>query len=147
MQTTAQVTIDAPIQCVFERTNNDVAIWSDTVEDETLVSGDGGVGSRYQIRTVERGTEMMFDSEVTRHEPPRLSEVSMQGDSFDLLVRYEFESLGAQQTRVTQVANINGHGFFRIMLMLVGWMGKAASCRAAEKELNKLKAHCELKCE
>ncbi|MEM9366006.1 MAG: SRPBCC family protein [Planctomycetota bacterium] len=147
MRTTAEVTIDAPIDCVFERTNNDVAIWSDTVEDETLVSGDGGLGSRYQIRTVERGTEMIFDSEVTQHDPPNVSEVVMKGDSFDLRVRYEFASLGTKRTQVKQITDIRGHGSFRIILMLFGWLGKTAGRKAAEKELGKLKEHCEVKCE
>jgi len=146
MQHELSVEIDRPIEAVFERTLHDITQWSLTcVEDEIIdeVNG-GGVGTRFRMVTEDRGKRMEFEGIVTQHEPPNLSEAHMAGHYFDINALYVFEDLGGS-TRVTQVATVNGKGFMRLMLMVMGVFMKKSSCDAMQKELASLKRHCEEK--
>ena len=64
------------------------------------------------------------------------------GDAFDIEAEYSFEPFSAG-TRVTQVSNVKGKGFFKAMLFLFGGLMKGASCKALDKELQSLKDFCE----
>jgi uncharacterized protein YndB with AHSA1/START domain len=143
MRTTTSVEIDRPIAEVFDYTTTQVAEWSITcVEDVPLEERPGGVGSTFRIVTEERGRRMQFQGVVTRHEPPKVSAVFLEGEHFDIDVLYSFESLSGR-TRVTQESQVYGKGFLRVLFLLLGWLMKKSGCKAQAAELESLKKHCE----
>ena len=139
MRTEASIEIDRPIQEVFDYTNDHVAEWSITVvEDEVLDSTPDRVGTRFRTVTQNQGRRMDFEGVVTHYEPPHASAVELRGNAFDIDVAYLFEDLGGR-TKVTQVSHVRGKGFFKLLLLLFGWLGRTASCQAAQNELQNLK--------
>ena len=139
MRNEMSVEIDRPIAEVFDYTNNHVAEWSLTViENEVLDEKPEGVGTTFRILTEEKGRRMEFQGVVTRHEPPTASTVLLRGKQFDIEAEYLFEDLPGR-TRVTLRATVNGKGFFRAMLFLLGWLMRKSGCKAQEKELANLK--------
>lgn len=146
MQTQASVEIDAPIDLVFQLTNDDVSKWSIVVtEDETLEEVPGVVGTRFRSHTNNNGHEMDFEGIVTKYDPPTHSAVEMTGSHFDMDVGYFFEDLG-QKTRVTQVSVVTPKGFLMsIVFKLFSAAMNKQSCNAAQKELDSLKSYCEFK--
>jgi hypothetical protein len=144
MQTEGSVEINRPVDEVFRLTNEHVQDWSIiVVENEVLDEKPGKVGSTFRTVTEEHGRRMEFQGVCTRHDPPHASAVRMAGDTFDLDVEYLFEDLGKGRTRVTQRSQVKAKGFFKVMLFLFGWLMKAFSGKALEKELNSLKNFCE----
>ena len=143
MKSEGSVEIDRPIGEVFRLTNDHVAEWSTiVVENEVFDEKPEGVGTTFRTVTDDRGRRMEFRGVVTRHEPPHASAIHMTGDMFDLDVVYLFEDLGGR-TRVTQISDVTGKGFFKVFLGLFGWLMKGSSCAALDKELQGLKAFCE----
>ena len=143
MRTELSVEIDRPIDQVFTLTNDHVTEWSVTcIEEEMLEEKPGEVGSTFRIVTADRGREMVFTGTVTEYEPPRRSRVDLVGDTFDLDVLYTFDDLDGR-TRVTQTSEVRGKGLFKVLLPLMGWMMKKASCKAQDFELANLKTYCE----
>lgn len=143
MKTEQSVEIDRAIADVFEKATKDVAAWSITVvEDELIEEKPDGVGTTFRIVTEEKGRRMDFEGVVTRHEPPTMSAVHLHGQHFDLDVEYQLEDLSGR-TRLTQISEVNGKGFAKVMFFLFGWMMNKSGCKAAESELNSLKKYCE----
>ena len=143
MRNEGSVEIDRPIEDVFRLTNDRIAEWSIlVVEDEVIDETPEGVGTTFRTVTEENGKRMEFQGVVTRYEPPHVNAVRMTGKMFDIEAEYTFEDLSGR-TRVTQRSNVTGKGFFRLFLVLVGWMMNKASCKALDKELNSLKRFCE----
>ncbi len=145
MLNSASVIIDRPIEQVFELTNRDVAEWSITVVEDTLVEdvNNGDVGTCFQVVTEERGSRMDFDGVVTKWQPPRLSEVHLEGKMFNIDAEYIFQDLGDGKTQVTQNSRVVGKGLTKLMFICMGWMMKKSACDATGKELASLKAYCE----
>lgn len=142
MESQLSIDIARPIDEVFAKALDDVTQWSLTCVEDELLEGDGGVGSRFRLVTSDRGRRMEFEGTVTRHEPPRVSQIQLVGAAFDLDVLYEFEDLGGA-TRVTQHSTVQGKGLWKVLLALTGWMMKKSSCDAQQEELESLKAYCE----
>ena len=143
MQTETSIEIDRPIEQVFDLTKNHVAEWSTiVVEDEIIEDKNGDVGTRFRVVTEERGQRMEFDGIVTSYDPPNSASSRLVGLQFDIDVVYLFEDLGGR-TKVTQVSEVTGKGFTKIMLALTGWMMKKSSCKAQYNELEGLKAFVE----
>lgn len=143
MRNEASVEVDRPIDEVFRLTNEHVADWSTiVVEDDVLEENPEGVGTTFRTVTEENGNRMEFQGVVTRHDPPHSSAVRMTGKAFDIEVEYTFEDLGGR-TRVTQISNVAGKGFFKVFLALFGRLMSKSSCRALRKELDSLKRFCE----
>lgn len=137
------VEIDRPIDEVFRLTNDRVAEWSIVVvENEVLDEKPEGVGTTFRTVTEDHGKKMEFQGIVTRHDPPHASSIKMTGDVFDIEVDYKFEDLSGG-TRVTQISNVTGKGFFKVFMFLFGWMMNKSSCKALENELDSLKRFCE----
>ena len=92
MQTAASVTIERPIDEVFDFTVNHVAEWSVVVEsDEIIDEKPEGVGTTFRVVTRGHGCRMEFDGLVTRHVRPALHTVVMKGKQFDIEADYSFE--------------------------------------------------------
>lgn len=143
MESSSSVEIECPIEEVFDYTNNNVAEWSIVVvEEEIIHETREGVGTTFRVVTEDRGKRMDFDGVVTHFEPPTASSIEMVGQFFDITADYLFEDLGGR-TRVTQISNVRGKGFFKVVFALFGWMMKKSSCDALEKELSQLKRLCE----
>ncbi|MEO0649234.1 MAG: SRPBCC family protein [Planctomycetota bacterium] len=143
MHTELSIEIDAPIDQVFAKTNDDVTAWSRTCVDlEVLEERPEVVGSRSRITTEDRGQRMDFESVVEEWLPPRRSRVYLTGKAFDIDVTYRFEDLGGR-TRVTQDSTIHGRGGFKLFMALFGWLMKRQGCKAQTEELQSLKAYCE----
>lgn len=142
MKNAGSIEIDRSIEDVFELTNNHVAEWSVIVVEDTVVEGDGGVGSRFHMVTEEKGRRMEFQGIVTRHDPPYRNAIQMTGELFDIEAEYTFEDLGGR-TRVTQHSRVSGKGYFRPILMIFGLFMRKSSCDALHNELRSLKQFCE----
>ncbi|MEM1452387.1 MAG: SRPBCC family protein [Planctomycetota bacterium] len=143
MQTELSVDVDRPIQEVFDRTLRDVSAWSITcVEDEVLEETPEGVGTRFRIVTEDRGQRMEFTGEVLEQDAPHRSRAVMVGKSFDIDVTYLFEEIPTG-TRVTQDTTVTGKGLFKIVLPVMGFLMKKATCDAQQSELQSLKEYCE----
>lgn len=145
LKTVGSVEIDRPIEKVFYYTNENVAEWSLTVvEDEPLErKNDGGVGSTFRCVTEDQGRRMEFLGEVTKWEPPALSEVLLIGKQFNIEAEYQFEDLGGR-TRVTQTSFVKPNGIvMNVMFLVMSPFMKKSSCDAVQKELDSLKVHAE----
>ena len=142
MKNQGSIEIDRSIAEVFELTTRYVAHWSIIVVEDTLLTGDGGVGSTFHTITEERGRRMEFRGEVIAHSPPSQSTIRLIGDQFDVLAEYSFEDVGGR-TRVTQRAKVTGKGFFRFFLLICGWLMRAQSEETQNEDLASLKQFCE----
>lgn len=146
MKTQCSVEIDAPIDLVFELTNNDVSKWSLVVIDEEIVERtDDVVGSRFRSVTSSNGKELTFEGVVTKYECNEHSACQLTGRQFDIDVGYWFEELDGR-TRVTQVSVVTVKKWlmslvFKFMKTVI----EKQSCDAAQKELESLKSYCEFK--
>ena len=117
--------------------------WSEIViEDELIEDTPEVVGSRFRTVTEERGKQMTFEGIVTGYEHPKRQAVHMSGQYFNIETEFQFEDLSGR-TRVTQVADVRGKGFFKLILWVSGVFMKKSQCEAAQKELENLKRHCE----
>ncbi|MEM8670299.1 MAG: SRPBCC family protein [Planctomycetota bacterium] len=145
MKTTGSVTIDRPIDEVFERTLANVALWSEIVVDDYVVEdvNNQGVGTRFHTTTEDRGRRMDFEGVVTDHNPPNRHQIEMTGTHFGMKVDYQFERVSSQRTKVTQYSDVQGFGLTRVVFLLCGWMFRRSSCQAVQKELENLKRYCE----
>ena len=143
MQNSTSVVIDRKIDDVFRLTIDHVAQWSIIViEDEVIEAHPDGVGTTFRTVTEDHGQRMEFAGVVTRHEPPHVHTIQMTGPQFDIEAEYLFEDL-AGRTRVTQRAKVTGKRFFRLFMMLFGWMMKRSHSKASELEMQSLKKFCE----
>ncbi len=144
MHTEASITIDRLVDVVFQLTNNHVADWSITVVEDTVVKCTlDVVGTTFRSVTEDRGKRMEFDGVITEWKPPHLSRVKLTGTGFDIDAKYTFESLGESQTKVTVASDVDPKGFYKVMFVLFGWLGKKADYDAQAKELDSLKAFVE----
>jgi hypothetical protein len=143
MQSTGSVIIDCPIHEVFRLTNEHVPEWSIVVvEEHRDEQTPEVVGSTFRTLTEDHGKAMAFQGVVTHYDAPTYSAVNLTGDAFDIEAEYTFEDLGGR-TRVTQVSHVHGKGFLKVFFLLFGWALKKSSCKAAQKEMESLKAYCE----
>ena len=96
------VTVERPIDEVFEFATNHVADWSlVVVEDEVITEApDGEAGPTFRVVTEDRGKRMTFDGVVTVHDVPNRNCTKMTGTQFDIETDMRFEADG-DSTRVT----------------------------------------------
>ena len=143
MRNETSVEIDRPIDDVFRLTIEHVAEWSIiVVEDVVLDDKPVGVGTTFRTITEDHGKRMEFQGVVTRHDPPYAHAARMIGEMFDIDTEFTFEDLSGR-TRVTQVADVTGKGFFKWFMFFFGWLMNKSHCEASESELASLKRFCE----
>ena len=143
MKNSGTIVIDRSIDVVFELATNRMPEWSKIVVEETVfLEKPDGVGTTFKTITEENGKRMEFDGEVIRHQPPNLNAVKLMGKFFDIETEFQFEDV-AGSTRVTQFADVNGKGVFKVILFVMGWLMSKAHCEASQRELECLKAFCE----
>ena len=143
MGSRASVIIQRPIDEVFRLTTEHVPEWSNVVAEDEIIEDKGGVGTTFRTVTADRGRRMQFQGIITEHEPPNKTSIHMVGDQFDIQVKYKFTDLGAEGTRVLQGPKVSGKGMAGFFFKFFGWLMRSASCQAAQREMDSLKAFCE----
>ncbi|MCA8996285.1 MAG: hypothetical protein KDA80_04855 [Planctomycetaceae bacterium] len=144
MRSEASIEIQGPIDEIFRITTEDVAAWSRTViEDKVIEEHPGVVGTKFHVVTQENDQRMEFEGVVTRFEPPLAHGSFLTGKLFDIDVAYLFEELSPDQTRVHQISEVHGKGWFRLLLKVVKFFAADAGNGAALEELRRLKSYCE----
>lgn len=147
MRIEATVDVDVPIEHAFRCATEHVPEWSETVVSERIVEQTaGGIGTRFiaVCRERENGPHTEFHGEVLQHDPPRHSTVTLRGPHFDLEVRYDFVELAPDRTRVTQRTIVRARSFAgRVAFAVLGLVARRSGCRAAARELARLKRFCE----
>ncbi|MBD3672979.1 MAG: hypothetical protein HUJ26_05580 [Planctomycetaceae bacterium] len=144
MKHSASVTINRPIDIVFDLTNNHVSEWSImVVEEKFLEETPEVVGSTFQTLTEDRGHQMELTGTVTAYQPPNHSAVHLEGDMFNIDAVYQFEKISENETRVTQTSRVTSKGFLKVFLLLFGWLMKRSGLNGVNRELESLKAFCE----
>ncbi len=144
LRNSASIEINRSIEDVFRLTSDHISEWSLTVvEDETLQRTEDGVGTTFRTVTEENGRRMTFEGIVTQWNPPVHNAVRMEGSMFGIFSEFRFESIAAGRTLVTQNSEVFPKGFFRIILLLFGWLMKKSQCDASRRELESLKRFCE----
>lgn len=145
MKSHGEIEINRPIEDVFRLTTEHVAEWSIVVvTDKMTHETKDVVGSTFVTVTVthDRGQEMEFQGIITKHDPPNLHAVGLEGKLFNIKTEYWFQSV-ADRTHVSQRTQVNGKGFFKILLPIMGILMKKSHCEATFKELQSLKDFCE----
>lgn len=147
MHRSNQTEIDRPIDEVFRVISEEMKEWSLVVVDEESLDGETGpegpqVGSRFRTLTEENGKTMVFEGVVTKYDPPTVQAAQLTGDLFDIESEFRLHSLG-DRTGVTHESKVHGKGWFRVFLMLFGWLFSRMNCKAGEDELASLKRYCE----
>lgn len=143
MKSTGQVEINRPIVDVFRLTTERVSEWSNVVmTDEMTHETEDVVGSTFVTVTSDRGQEMEFQGVVTKHDPPNLHAVSLEGKLFNIKTEYWFQSV-SDRTHVSQRTQVTGKGFFKILLPILGLISGKVHREATFKELESLKKFCE----
>ena len=140
MKTESHVEIDRPIEEVFHFTTNNVASWSTTVLEDTILEdvNNCDVGTTFRCVTFDHGQRMEFLGTVIQYDPPNKSCVHLAGTKFNIVADYDFTDLG-DRTRVTQSAEITGKGFLKVVFFLFGRAMQKAGSKAQESELGNLK--------
>ena len=116
MKNQASIEIDRPIDDVFQLTTEQVAQWSTIVIEDTVIhQTHDRVGSTFRTVTEDRGRKMEFQGVVTKNDSPHAHAVRLVGKAFTIETEYQFEKLG-NRTRVSQMTDVTGKGFFKIMM-------------------------------
>jgi carbon monoxide dehydrogenase subunit G len=91
-----------------------VADWDPGVRSSRRVSGDGGLGTVYEVQASFRGKTLPFSYSVITFEPNRrivLDGVGEKATSLDTIV---FESTGNGKTKITYTAEFGLKGVLRL---------------------------------
>ena len=143
MKNEASVEIDRPIEEVFRLAIEEMPEWSTVVvADEVLEETPNRVGTTFRLVTEDHGKQMEFQGIVTRYDPPHSSAVRMTNEMLDIETEFTFTDLSGR-TRVHQQATVNGRGFWKLLMMVFGWLTQKAACRSSQNELKHLKNYCE----
>ena len=143
MRNEASVEVDRPIEEVFRIAVERMSEWSTVVvEDEVLEEKPDRVGTTFRLVTEDHGKRMEFQGVVTRYEPPHVSAVRMTNEMLDIETEFSFTDLSGR-TRVHQTANVNGKGFWNLLMIVFGWLTHKSACESSQNELEQLKKFCE----
>lgn len=91
-----------------------VAEWDPGIHAARRVSGDGGVGSVYEVEAEFRGKTMPFTYTVTAYEAGRRIVLDGVGEKATSLDTIEFEPVGDARTRITYTADFALKGVLRV---------------------------------
>lgn len=145
MRTQQSITIERPIEEVFDYTIHQSRQWSQSIVSDQVIEekNGGGVGTRFRMVTEENGREMIFQGEVTRWNRPHVARSFLKGDQFDIDVEYRFENLG-YRTVVTQESKVLPKSIgLKVVFLTAGWLLKGFGKRALRKDLQTLKQQLE----
>ncbi|MBV1852005.1 SRPBCC family protein [Catellatospora tritici] len=103
-----RIVVDRPVEQVFaflSDLRNDAKWWGG-VRSAARLSGDGGVGTVYELDTVLLGVRDRIQLEVTAHEPPVRQSIRVRQGRLPYTAHYEWTSLSPDRTEFRLVAEV-----------------------------------------
>ena len=97
-----------------------VAEWDPGIHASRRVSGDGGVGTTYDVQAEFRGKTVPFTYTVTSFEQDRRVVLDGVGEKATSLDTIEFEPVGDGGARITYTADIRLKGVLRVAEPFLG---------------------------
>lgn len=111
-----------------------VAAWDPGIHSSRRVSGDGGIGTTYEVQAEFRGKTMPFTYTVTAFERNRRIVLDGVGEKAISLDTIEFEAValaqGATGARITYTADFKLKGLLRVAEPFLGGTFKALARKA-----------------
>ena len=117
-----------------------VAEWDPGIHASRKVSGDGGVGSVYEVQAEFRGKTMPFTYTVTAFEQNRKIVLDGVGEKATSLDTIAFEPAAGGGTRITYSADFRLKGVLRVAEPFLGGTFKALAKKALDGLAAKLGA-------
>jgi carbon monoxide dehydrogenase subunit G len=117
-----------------------VAEWDPGIHASRKVSGDGGIGSVYEVQAEFRGTTMPFTYTVTTFEQGRKIVLDGVGEKATSLDTIAFEPAAGGGTRITYSADFKLKGVLRVAEPFLGGTFKALAKKALDGLAAKLGA-------
>jgi carbon monoxide dehydrogenase subunit G len=109
-----------------------VAEWDPGIHASTRVSGDGGVGTVYEVQAEFRGKTMPFTYTVTQFEPDRRVVLDGGGEKATSRDTIAFEPSSSGGTRITYSADFRLKGVLRLAEPFLGGTFRALSRKAMD---------------
>lgn len=143
MELAYEVTINKPVQQVWDYTNNpdNFDLWLNDFVRRELLTGDESapkVGDTTNMTYAQGKGEFTMLEEITEVDPPNHMKLFMTSKMFDMEIVNDFEAVGADQTRL-----FAGAEFVRLGLMMkiiMFFSSKSKMQKDHETQINKLKA-------
>ena len=107
-----------------------VAAWDPGIHESRRVSGDGGVGTVYEVQAEFRGKTMPFTYTVTAFEQDARIVLDGVGEKATSLDTIAFEPAAAGGTRITYSADFKLKGALRVAEPFLGGTFKALARKA-----------------
>ncbi len=107
-----------------------VAEWDPGIHESRKVSGDGGLGSVYEVQAEFRGKTMPFTYTVTVFEQDKLIALDGVGEKATSLDTIAFEAAGDGGTRITYTADFKLKGVLRVAEPFLGGTFKTLARKA-----------------
>ncbi len=109
-----------------------VAEWDPGIHESRKVSGDGGVGTVYDVQAAFRGKTMPFTYTVTELEENRRIVLDGVGEKATSVDTIAFEAAGDGGTRITYTADFKLKGVLRVAEPFLGSTFKSLARKALE---------------
>jgi carbon monoxide dehydrogenase subunit G len=109
-----------------------VAEWDPGIHESRKVSGDGGIGTVYEVQAEFRGKTMPFTYTVTAFEENRRIVLDGVGEKATSLDTIAFEAAGDGGTRITYSADFKLKGVLRVAEPFLGGTFKTLARQALE---------------
>ena len=107
-----------------------VAEWDPGIHESRKVSGDGGVGTVYDVQAEFRGKTMPFTYTVTEFEENRRIVLDGVGEKATSVDTIAFEAAGDGGTRITYTADFKLKGVLRVAEPFLGGTFKSLARKA-----------------
>ena len=107
-----------------------VAEWDPGIHESRKVSGEGGVGTVYEVQAEFRGKTMPFTYTVTAFERDKRIVLDGVGENATSLDTIAFEAVGDGGTRITYTADFKLKGVLRIAEPFLGGTFKTLARKA-----------------
>ncbi len=117
-----------------------VAEWDPGIHESQKISGDGGIGTVYEVQAEFRGKTMPFTYTVTGFEDNRRIVLDGVGEKAASLDTIEFESAADGGTRITYSADFTLKGVLRVAEPFLGGTFRSLARKALAGLENRLSA-------
>ncbi|MCY7302101.1 MAG: SRPBCC family protein [Thermoleophilia bacterium] len=117
-----------------------VAEWDPGIHESRKISGDGGIGTVYEVQAEFRGKTMPFTYTVTGFEDNRRIVLDGVGEKATSLDTIEFESAADGGTRITYSADFKLKGVLRVAEPFLGGTFRSLAGKALAGLENRLSA-------
>ena len=117
-----------------------VAEWDPGIHESRKVSGDGGIGTVYEVQAEFRGKTMPFTYTVTAFERDKRIVLDGVGEKATSLDTIAFEAAGEGGTRITYSADFKLKGALRVAEPFLGGTFKTLARKALAGLADRLSA-------